>query len=64
MDGVALKDSKLRENLGIMVVGRKKEDQELIINPSANTVISAGDKLIIIGKGERLSELDDYIEAK
>lgn len=64
VDGVALKDSKLRENLGIMVVGLKKEDQELVINPSANTVISAGDKLIIIGKGERLSELDDYIEAK
>jgi len=64
VDGVALKDSKLRENYGVMVVGLKKENQDLVINPSANTVISAGDKLIIIGKGERLSELDDYIEAK
>lgn len=62
VDGVKLLESNIRE-LQLMVVGMKKQDQAMIINPPAETVIEGGDTLIVIGSNENLSRLDQYVGA-
>lgn len=63
LDGVKLVDSNIRSELQLMVVGIKKEDQAMIVNPPASTAIEGGDTLIVIGSNENLSRLDQYVGA-
>jgi voltage-gated potassium channel len=53
-----LKDSPIRREFGIMVVGIKKVGKEVFLNPSPDTKIEAGDILIVIGKKEELGKLE------
>jgi voltage-gated potassium channel len=53
-----LKDSPIRKEFGIMVVGIKKIGKEVFLNPSPETKIEAGDILIVIGKKEELGKLE------
>ncbi len=46
-----------------MVVGIKKENRDMIINPPTDTVIEGGDTLIVIGLNENLSKLDQHLGA-
>jgi len=61
VDGVKLIDSNIRSELDLMVVGIKKENRDMIINPPAETVIEGGDILIVIGLNEKLSKLDQHV---
>ncbi|MGB2698281.1 MAG: potassium channel protein [Candidatus Zixiibacteriota bacterium] len=49
-----LRDSPIRCELGILVVGIKKRGKEMVFNPSADTRIEAGDILIVIGETKKL----------
>jgi len=53
-----LKDSPIREEFGIMVVGIKKPGKDVFLNPSPETKIEAGDILIVIGEKEQLEKLE------
>ena len=53
-----LKDSPIRKEFGIMVVGIKKLGKDVFLNPSPETVIEAGDILIVIGEKEQLEKLE------
>ncbi|MBU1317684.1 MAG: potassium channel protein [candidate division Zixibacteria bacterium] len=59
--GVPLKDSGIRSELDLMVVGIKKEGLDMIINPAAGEIIGMGDILIVIGEDENLSKFDEYV---
>ena len=61
IDGVALRDSNIRSELDLMIVGIKQKDRDMLINPPADMVIEGGSTLIIIGKNENLSKLDQYV---
>ncbi len=63
LDGVKLIDSNIRSELDLMIVGIKKQNRAMTINPPANTVIEGGDMLIVIGLNENLSKLDQYVGA-
>ena len=63
VDGLKLIDSNIRSKLDLMVVGIKKENRDMIINPPADTVIEGGDTLIVIGHNENLSKLDQHVGA-
>lgn len=52
-----LASSGLRQNLNIIVVAIFRRDGELLYNPSADTGIAAGDRLIAIGQADRLQKL-------
>jgi voltage-gated potassium channel len=52
-----LKDSPIRCELGILVVGIKKKGKEMVFNPSADTKIEAGDILIVIGETKKLERM-------
>ena len=53
-----LKDSSIRKEFGIMVVGIKKLGKDVFLNPSPETKIEAGDILIVIGEKEQLEKLE------
>jgi voltage-gated potassium channel len=57
-EGVSLRDSGLREQLGVIVVAIKRTSGGMIFNPSADERIEAGDRLIALGEPMRLKELE------
>jgi voltage-gated potassium channel len=59
--GVALRDSGIRNELDLMVVGIKKEGQEMLPNPPASTMIDGGDTMVVIGDNQNLAKLDEYV---
>lgn len=61
--GTSLKDSGIRSELDLMVIGIKKEREEMRINPSADVQIGMGDILIVVGKDKNLSKFDEYVSA-
>lgn len=55
--GQKLRDTNIRSELDIVVVGIRRPDGEIVFNPSGESVITAGDVLIAIGKDESLMKL-------
>lgn len=54
----ALKDSQLREQLGLIIVAIKKAPGRMIYNPPSETVLEAADILIVLGHREQLNQLE------
>lgn len=59
-----LKDSPIRCELGLLVIGMKKKGREIIINPSAQIRIEPGDILVVIGETEKLEKLGQMTSAR
>jgi voltage-gated potassium channel len=55
--GIALRDSQVRQDLGIIVVAVKKPSGQMVFNPPPDTVLGAGDILISLGPRQQLDEL-------
>jgi voltage-gated potassium channel len=55
--GRRLKESVIRSELNIVIVSIRRNDGEIIFNPSGETRIEGGDMLIAIGNAESLSRL-------
>lgn len=56
--GSTLKDSRLRQDLGVIVVAIKKPSGQMIFNPSHDAPLEAGNILIAIGDREHLDRLE------
>jgi voltage-gated potassium channel len=56
--GGNLRDSRLRQDLGVIIVAIKKADGPMQYNPSGDAVMGADDTLIVLGKPAQLAELD------
>lgn len=59
--GKKLVDSGLKQRFDVTVIGIKKPNQELLINPSPQIVVDANDILVLIGLGEQLDKLSREI---
>jgi len=57
LKGVRIMDSRIREELGVLIVAVKKEDGTLNTSLAPSTVLETGDLLICVGKPEQLVEL-------
>lgn len=57
--GMKLRDSKISEKLNLLIIAIRRNDGEMIFNPSGMTEIEAGDLLIVIGKAEGMKEFHD-----
>jgi len=55
--GQKLVESGIRKDLGVIIVGIKK-NEHMTFNPSANTIISAGDILIALGEFREIKKLE------
>jgi voltage-gated potassium channel len=56
--GTTLRDSQLRQALGIILVAIKKKSGEMIFNPAPEAVLDAGDILITLGHRQQLDQLE------
>jgi voltage-gated potassium channel len=56
--GAMLKDSRIRQDQGIVIVAIKKATGHMVYNPQSDTVFEAGDILIVLGNREQLDELE------
>ncbi len=56
--GKNLADSMIRQQAGVIVLAVKSTDGKMVFNPAADSVIHAGDCLIVIGGDERLKKLE------
>ena len=51
-------DAKLRQRFGIIVVAIQRENNKMQFNPEPETMIHAGDKLVVLGRPESLKQLE------
>jgi voltage-gated potassium channel len=56
--GLSVKDSRIRQDLGVIVVAIKKTTGRMVFNPAPETNLETGDVLIAIGDRERLDRLE------
>jgi voltage-gated potassium channel len=56
--GTAIKDTNVRQQLGIIIVAIKRATGAMVFNPPPDAVLGAGDILIAIGHTKQLEELD------
>ncbi len=55
--GHSILETGLRQKYGAIVVAIKKGDEHMQFNPAPDHKISAGDRLIVLGAGEKLDEI-------
>ena len=60
--GVPLADSGIRQKLNLILVAIKREDGEMLFNPSHETPILAGDTLIALGLRKNLDALEAMMQ--
>jgi voltage-gated potassium channel len=58
--GNNLKDSGIRSQYGVTVIGAKKEMGSMIYNPPPDFMIEVGDTLILMGTPSQLTQLEHY----
>jgi len=61
--GKTLVDSGVRRDLGVIIVGIKKGDGQMLFNPAPATAISAGDVLITLGERSAIQNLEQIASA-
>jgi voltage-gated potassium channel len=61
--GRTVHDSGLREQLGLIVIAIKKPNDTMQFNPTADTCIEAGDRLVLMGPAENLREIERRVRA-
>jgi len=59
--GVTLKDSEIRKNLNLIVLAMIRGDDSMQFNPSAETIIKAGDTIIAVGENKSLKKLEKIL---
>jgi voltage-gated potassium channel len=60
---VSLRQSGLREKFDIIVVAIKKAKGEMVFNPPSEAIIQSGDILIVLGKSDKLKELEEIMDS-
>jgi voltage-gated potassium channel len=51
-------DAHLRQRFGVIVVGIQRQDRRIDFNPEPETLIRAGDKLVVLGRPDSLKRLE------
>lgn len=58
---IMLKDTGIRQDYNLIIIAIKKEDGQMLFNPSFETVFKAGDTVIAVGKDEDLIRLEKVL---
>ena len=56
----AIKDSGIRNKLGITIIGTRKHGTDMYYNPPPDMIIDEGDTLILIGTTTQLARLEEF----
>jgi voltage-gated potassium channel len=63
-NGVTLVESRIRQELNVIVVAMNRKDGTTVFNPSSITRIEAGDTLIALGQGQDLDRLSGMVSGR
>lgn len=55
--GVTLLDSQIRQKYDLMLIVIRKSDNSMSFNPKADTIIEAGDTMVVVGSSKSLSDI-------
>lgn len=61
---VALKDSGIRQDLNLIIVGVKKSGGEMLFNPSSQTTLQGKDTVVALGEKKNLEALEAILNPK
>lgn len=61
LTGKTVMSSKLRQDFGVIIIAIKRKSGEMVYNPGANEVFSAGDVIIVIGKRDELRRMESLL---
>jgi len=61
---VTLQESGIRQNYNLIILSIIKKDGEMLFNPSAGTVIGAGEKMIAVGNSNSLMRLEETLNPR
>ena len=61
MVGKSLQEMQLGRNFGVTVMAIRRADGHMLFNPAADTAVEGGDFLIVMGKPENLSTLENLV---
>ncbi len=64
LNGVMLMDSKIRQEMNVIIVAIRKRSGQMIFNPSSQAKIEAGDILIALGDRKELQQLDAILTGR
>jgi len=62
LDGRTLRQSNIRQDFNIIIIGVKKPDGQLVFNPGPDHVLEAGDELITLGNRDQLNRFATGLE--
>ena len=57
----SIKELDIRKQTGANIIGLKDTNGEYVINPNAETVLTQGTKLIVLGNHEQIQQLQHLI---
>jgi voltage-gated potassium channel len=60
--GLSLREAKLRSKSGALVLGVRRQDNELIVGPTGEAIIMGGDTLICMGTAEQLRTINRLLD--
>ena len=60
-DGVKIKDTKLREEFNVLIVGIINDNGQATMNPDPETVLTTSDTVLIMGDTGKLSQFKDTL---
>ena len=63
-EGLAIQQSGLRDQLGLIVIAIKKPGGEMVFNPRADVKIEAGDRLVLMGQTSNLRQIEERLRAR
>lgn len=61
LDGTAVKDSKIKEEYGLLLVGIKKPDGEMVFNPNADYRFHVNDVVLVMGQAQEILRLQESL---
>ena len=59
-----IREMQLRRNMGVIVMAIRRRDGNMLFNPPADTAIEGGEYLIVMGKQDDLTALEELAEAR
>jgi voltage-gated potassium channel len=61
--GHSILAANIRQKFGVIVVGIQRHDNRMEFNPSPETVIDGGDRLVVLGRPDSLKSLEKEASA-
>lgn len=62
--GRSIRDCRIREQTGALVIAYRPKGKPLIVNPPAETILHPGDVLIVMGKEGQIEHLREIVEER